>query len=279
MITNHRNSNKFHRNKPPHQVSSPTKLIAVTQSHRSRRLPQPPATICRENRYPNPGYLGRSSHVAIFDELFSGIDTNRGGATASSYNPSPSSGRCLTIHGSPQAKEGAECLKQLLGTCNLDDLKSLVLFWRARGANIPVAGPFVEVCAQSASCTSLSSFQGEDWHIELAQRLIENTARPLEYHATTSFPSYSAQFLESRTRWETLTIFLCAVLRATMDVPFFPSLFTTATQRREFQAMLMRHIECFLDICISMDCLNDLQLFLQYEYFILHSYMDGDHSK
>lgn len=158
-------------------------------------------------------------------------------------------------------------------------MRSLVLFWRARGANLPLAGPFVEVCAQSASCTSLSSFQGEDWHVGLAQRLIENTARPLEYDAATSFPSYSAQFLESRTRWETLAIFLCAVLRATMDVPFFPSLFTTATQRREFQTMLMRQIECFLDICISMDCLNDLQLFLQYEYFILHSYMDGDQSK
>lgn len=158
-------------------------------------------------------------------------------------------------------------------------MKSLVSFWRAKGANLALSGPFVEICAESASCTSLSSFQGEDWHVGLAQRLIENTARPLEYDATTSFASYSAQFLESRTRWETLGFFLSAVLRATMDVPFFPSLFTTATQRREFQAMLMRQLGCFLDVCISMDCLNDLQLFLQYEYFIIHSYMDGDQSK
>lgn len=158
-------------------------------------------------------------------------------------------------------------------------MNSLVLFWRAKGANLALAGPFVEVCAQSASCAALSTFQGEDWHVELAQRLIENTARPLEYDATTSFASYSAQFLQSRTRWETLGFFLCAVLRATMDVPFFPSLFTTATQRREFRAILMRQIGCFLDICISMDCLNDLQLFLQYEYFIICSYMDGDQSK
>lgn len=158
-------------------------------------------------------------------------------------------------------------------------MKSLVLFWHAKGANLALAGPFVEACAQSASCASLSLFQGEDWHVELAQRLIENTARPLEYDATTTFPTYSGQFLESRTRWETLGLFLCAVLRATMDVPFFPPLFTTAPQRREFRAMLMRHIGCFLDVCISMDCLNDLQLFLQYEYFIIKSYMYGDQSK
>lgn len=158
-------------------------------------------------------------------------------------------------------------------------MKSLVLFWRAKGINLALAGPFVELCAESASCTSLSSCQGEDWHVGLAQTLIENTARPLEYDATTSFSSYSAQILQSQTRWETLGLFLCAVLRATMDVPFFPSLFTTATQRRDFRAMIMRQIGCFLDVCISMDCLNDLQLFLQYEYFIIHSYMDGDQSK
>ena len=158
-------------------------------------------------------------------------------------------------------------------------MKSLVLFWHAKGINLALAGPFVQLCADSASCTSLSSFEGEEWHIELAQRLIVNTARPLQYDATTSFASYSAQFLQSHTRWETLGLFLCGVLRATMDVPFFPSLFTTATQRREFRAMLMRQIGSFLDVCISMDCLNDLQLFLQYEYFIIRSYMDGDQSK
>lgn len=198
---------------------------------------------------------------------------------ASSYNPSPNPGRCLTVDESMQAKQGAECLKQLLGTCDVHDMKGLILFWRAKGINLALAGPFVELCAESASCASLSSFQGEDWHVGLAQRLIENTGRPLEYDATTSFPSYSAQFLQSQTRWETLGLFLCAVLRATTDVPFFPSLYTTATQRREFRAMIMRQIGCFLDVCISMDCLNDLQLFLQYEYFIIQSYMEGDQSK
>lgn len=158
-------------------------------------------------------------------------------------------------------------------------MKSLILFWRAKGTNLALAGPFVGLCAESASCTSLSSLQGEHWHVELAQKLIENTARPLEYDAVTSFSGYSAQFLQSHTRWETLGLFLCAVLRATMDVPFFPPLFTTATQRSEFRAILMRQIGCFLDVCISMDCLNDLQLFLQYEYFIIHSYMEGDQSK
>ncbi|KAF6829091.1 hypothetical protein CPLU01_08104 [Colletotrichum plurivorum] len=105
---------------------------------------------------------------------------------------------------------------------------------------------------------------------------MENTARPLEYNVTMSFPAYSAQFLQLRTRWETLGVFFCAVLRATMDVPFFPSLFTTAAQKQSFRGMLMSQIGCALAISLSMDCLNDLQLFLQYEHFIIYSYMDGD---
>jgi hypothetical protein len=34
-----------------------------------------------------------------------------------------------------------------------------------------------------------------------------------------------------------------------------------------------------LELSISLDCLNDLQLVLQYENFISHSNVDGDESK
>lgn len=247
-------------------------------SNPSREPSQPTASNNLGRLYPNPGYLGRSSHVAIFDQIFSDQDDN-GESTAPAHNSSPNPGRCLTADQSRLVKQGAECLKELLGKCNLGGMKDLISFWRAKGANLALAGPFVELCAESASCSPLSSFHGDDWHVALAQRLMENTARPLEYDVTTNFAAYSAQLLHSRTRWETLGLFLCAVLRATMDIPFFPSLFTTPAQKRDFRNMIMRHIGCALEVCMSMDCLNDLQLFLQYEHFIIYSYMDGDQSK
>ncbi|KAF6799388.1 hypothetical protein CMUS01_15663 [Colletotrichum musicola] len=105
-------------------------------------------------------------------------------------------------------------------------------------------------------------------------------SRRLEYDVTMSFSAYSSQFLQLRTRWETLGLFFCAVavLRATMDVPFFPSFFTTEAQKQSFRGLLMRKIGCALAVSLSMDCLNDLQLFLQYEHFNIYSYMDGDQS-
>ncbi|KAL3417430.1 hypothetical protein PVAG01_11430 [Phlyctema vagabunda] len=40
----------------------------------------------------------------------------------------------------------------------------------------------------------------------------------------------------------------------------------------------MRYSDSCIEIAISLDCLNDLQLFLQYENFILHSFVEGDQS-
>ncbi|KAJ2985507.1 hypothetical protein NUW58_g5488 [Xylaria curta] len=63
-----------------------------------------------------------------------------------------------------------------------------------------------------------------------------------------------------------------------MDVPFFPSLYTTDHRKRELRELLMRQINCALEVCLSLECLNDLQLIFQYETFIAHSHMNGDQS-
>ena len=34
-----------------------------------------------------------------------------------------------------------------------------------------------------------------------------------------------------------------------------------------------------LEMCLSLDCLNDMQLLLQYENWIIHTFLDGDQSK
>ncbi|KAJ6447003.1 hypothetical protein O9K51_01778 [Purpureocillium lavendulum] len=63
-----------------------------------------------------------------------------------------------------------------------------------------------------------------------------------------------------------------------MDVPYFPFLYTTDSTKRDFRTILMQLISCALDICLSLDCLNDVQLIFQYENFIIHSFMNGDQS-
>lgn len=228
--------------------------------------------------YPNPGYLGPTSHVAIFNHIFSDQDpTRETGETGETDSPLPSA--CLSMDDYPSAKLGAELTRQLLGSFDLKALEDLVIFWCAKGANLAVAEPVVKLCSQSCNFLSLSTLQGEDWHMNLTSRLLQNTARPLEYGHESTISNYSSQFLGANTRWETFGIFLSAAIRATMDILFFPSLYTTPSRNRELRGLLMRLIDCSLDICLSMDCLNDLQLILQYENFIIHSHVDGDHSK
>jgi hypothetical protein len=240
----------------------------------SRRFPElldSPSTPHR-NRYPNPGYLGPSSHIDIFNHILSEQDSNHDVPL-----PMPSVSFSLDEH--PSAKQGALLTRQLLSSFDLSALKSLVTFWRAKGVNLAAAEPFVDLCAESSNYTSLSTFQGSEWHLNFSTRLLQNTARPLECNPESTISTYSAQFLGINTRWETFGIFLSAAIQATRDVLFFPALYTTSSRNRELRRLLTRLLDCSLDICLSADCLNDLQLILQYENFIVHSYVDGDQSR
>ena len=139
--------------------------------------------------------------------------------------------------------------------------------------------PLVDLCADSVNYTSLSTFQESEWHFDFAVRLLQNTAQPLRCSGESTISTYSAQFTDIYTRWETFGIFISAAIQATRDVLFFPSLYTTSSRNRELRRLLTGLADCSLDICLSADRLNDLQLVLQYENFIVHSYVDGDQSR
>lgn len=244
--------------------------LALFRSQPSKSPESP--SIPRLNHYPNPGYLGPSSHVAIFNHILSEQDSSY---DASSLVPSVS----VSLDEHPSAKQGALLTRQLLSSFDLSALKNLVTFWRAKGANLAVAEPYVDLCTDSLNYTSLSIFQGPEWHLEFSSSLLKNTAQPLEFNHATNISTYSTQFLGNHTRWETFGIFLSAAIQATRDVLFFPPLYTTSTRNQELRRLLTRLTDCSLDICLSADCLNDLQLVLQYENFIVHSYVDGDQSR
>lgn len=241
------------------------------EPHQPPELQSPSTSTPGHNRYPNPGFLGLSSHVAIYNHILS--EDNASHDAMAVAPPSAS------LHEHPSARQGALLMKELLSLFDLNDLISLVTYWRATGANLTGAEPFVDLCADLGNYNSLSTFQSPEWHLEFSAQLLQNTTRPLNFSAQTTVSTYSAQFLGSRSRWETLGIFLSAAIQATRDVSFYPSLYNTSSGNRELRRLLTRLNDCALDICLSADCLNDLQLVLQYENFIIHSYVDGDQSK
>lgn len=64
-----------------------------------------------------------------------------------------------------------------------------------------------------------------------------------------------------------------------MDITFFPPLYSNEETKHTLRRLCTRVGDYALEISLSLDCLNDLQLLLQYENFVVHSHVDGDQSK
>ncbi|KAJ5540094.1 hypothetical protein N7504_000296 [Penicillium tannophilum] len=230
-----------------------------------------PSFTPRRNPYPNPGYLGSSSHAAIFKHITTDGDQSAGAQTGGSEALSPQ-----WVGDNHLVLQGADVLRHLLTTYPLSAMKELVMFWLAKGANLALAEPFVAQCAESVS--QLFAVNDENWHLMYARRLLHNSAQPLQFHQSMNLSEFSMQFMDHNCRWETIGIFFAAVSRATIDISFFPLLYTAAEDQYNLRRLTTKLSDFALEISLSLDCLNDLQLIAQYENFIVHSYVDGDQS-
>ncbi|KAI9926297.1 hypothetical protein MW887_004061 [Aspergillus wentii] len=246
------------------EQSSPIPVQSVSLS------PDPsPSFSPRRTPYPNPGYLGSSSHVAIFNQI--SPDRDHRSDEPCPDRPFQTEGDDVLI------RQCADALRHLLSTFPLDELTNLVSFWNAKGVNLALAEPFVKPCMDTMAGL-LSTLSDENWHLIYARRWLQNSARPLRFSQTSTIDSFAAQFIHRNARWETVGIFFSAVSRATMDVPFFPPLYSSEKQQYALRRLATKLSDQALEISLSLDCLNDLQLMLQYENFIVHSHVDGDQS-
>jgi hypothetical protein len=174
---------------------------------------------------------------------------------------------------------------QALDYATLAGLKALVETWLDTGTNLPLAGPMVRQCAKavhavvngsttlaprSTNCvTGLSDYN---------QALSRNTAAPFVLHRDTTFGDFISQMTGPNTRWETLGILFVAASRAALDVSRHSLLYRTEHARRSLVKLLTRAADCCLEASLALDCINDLQMTLQYEHFILSSQVYGDQS-
>ncbi|KAJ5301849.1 hypothetical protein N7508_006712 [Penicillium antarcticum] len=249
------------------------------QQYPSRLSPAQPSSSYtpRANPYPNPGFMGSSSHVAIFNQIFPqeyhASETYRAsGPDVAMLMQSQSAGENLLLI------QGADVLRQLLNTFPLAAMKEFVMFWLATGTNLALAEPFTEKCTENMTRLFTTFSQEDNWHLAYAQRLTENSRKPLHFYGMSDISEFSVQFLDQKFRWESLGIFLTAVSRATIDISFFPPLFKTENDQFALRKLATRLSDLALDIALSLDCLNDLQIVLQYENFIMHTHVDGDQS-
>ncbi|KAJ4263359.1 hypothetical protein NW762_006178 [Fusarium torreyae] len=234
-----------------------------------------PGPMPKRHRYPNPGYLGSSSYTALFGQLPSSIEID---LTGDNLGVAQGQGPIYEPVNEAYILHGADLIVQMSRFAQIPTCVRLVNAWVATQSNLVLASPFTAQCAGSAECLLSSVQEGTRSPAEMSRDLFIHSCRPLTAESSSTSQEFCEQFTGRSSRWETLCLFLTAVSRAAvaLDVSQFP--FESDQHRRDMRRLSMHYADRCLDICLSLECPNDLQLILQYENFILHTQVDGDHS-
>ncbi|RAH82460.1 hypothetical protein BO86DRAFT_83332 [Aspergillus japonicus CBS 114.51] len=236
----------------------------------------PSARSSRRQRYPNPGYIGSSSHVAIFSHIPpTAADQTVAQQSAGTTSPS------TTVDMDDDdvlLQRAADATRLLLAHAPLQSMKDLVKLWLSSGASLALGGAWLVAAIDSIDLALTSISTNANWHRQYAELLLSNSAQSLHSDSFMTFAEFCAQFTEHNIRWETLGLFALAVIRASYDVSYFAPLYSKDNGPYDLRKRCFRVANCALEIALSLDQLNDLQLVLQYENLIVHSYIAGDQS-
>ncbi|CVK99227.1 uncharacterized protein FPRN_03716 [Fusarium proliferatum] len=170
---------------------------------------------------------------------------------------------------------GAQLIEQLCRYASISDCLDLAKSWLQTGANLVLGSMFTQACLETIGLVLVEQGEGVIDAKDISRSFFYNSRQPLLTTPHTTLEEYSAQFNRVNGRWESICLGLIAISRATMGFRQPTRPFPTEAQRRHIRRLTMHFADRCIDICLSMDCLNDLQLILQYENFILHSLVDG----
>lgn len=245
----------------------------------------------RPIHYPNPGYLGPSSHTTLFNQVrLESIYPELHHPTGSSPQQPTEPGSAPPLDTGPPTEQeptvdeddidaGARFIMELGRLpAPLARYADLVQGWINKGANLALAADVTECCIR-ATVAALTGFNKTYTPARaISQSLFAQSRRKVMTIASTTLDDYRRNLTSPGARWETLGLFLTALCRATTDVAYFEPLYDSQSQRCKLQRLSLNFSDRCLDLALSLDCLNDFQLFLQYENFISHTQIDGDQS-
>ncbi|KAF9772549.1 hypothetical protein IL306_009741 [Fusarium sp. DS 682] len=237
----------------------------------------PPSSIPARTNYPNPGYLGASSHAAIFSQLSENeVPINEPSTLLDNTAQSPALESPLGLESEIHAAKVAGFIEALSRSFSAAAFKNLVCFWRATGANLALAEPLVDLCLNALDdLHSLSTQDKSDQYVSYARLLLRNSSRPLPIQSPLTLEDFCLQAQGSKTRLEILGLLICAVIRASSEIYPFPPLYLDGTRQQELMALAVKLTDAAVEAILSLDTLNDLQLVFQYENFISYSYVFG----
>ncbi|KAH6879435.1 fungal transcriptional regulatory protein, partial [Thelonectria olida] len=232
--------------------------------------------VTKPHKYPNPGWLGTSSHTTLFDHLPGAEDESTSDiAPGSDQERNVGSEHVVS---NANVAHGAKVVEQIRRLLSPSSCSTILDAWMSKDASLALAGVFVEPCAKAVKHLLSDHDANPANAVEIASKLFANSCRPLSAAPDETIDNYSAQFCQQNARWETVGLFCTAVSRAVTDLTYSETFCDSDQERRDLQRLTMHFSDVCLNTAASLDCLNDLQLLLQYENFILHSMVDGDQS-
>lgn len=228
-------------------------------------------------QYPNPGYLGSFSHTTLFDQLPPQNNAEPGTESQQSEDGRSAPNKCVIDD--ICINKGAELILGLHREFSIRSLAHLFQKWVSTGANLALAGPLTGSCASAVDYTLAQCDGKYPTARAISKRLFHNSCQPILSNPETAISEYCTFFSGANARWEAFGIFFVAICRASVDIPYAEPLYDSEQPRRRLQKLALSYSDQCLELCLPLDCMNDLQLLLQYENFISHSQVDGDQSK
>lgn len=174
--------------------------------------------------------------------------------------------------------QGQRLLEEVHRVISLQAWVELVETWLIRGSNLALAGPLLKVSVETSKLV-LGMIDGQTNVWELSEQLFFHSSTVLRFTTESSLGNLREQICFNNARWETLGLFFTAVSMATIDIVRYSNLYTSQSQRQALRRLALRLADECLAFSLSLDCLNDIQVILQYENFINHSCANGDQSR
>lgn len=228
-----------------------------------------PASSRAMPSYPNPGFLGSSSHTTFFEHIPRDTADNGQLPTYSADEE--------------EIRNGASLIDHIHRYCHINSCIALVQSWIFGGVNLALAGPLIPACTEVTQHVFSSYETGTPSSFTpartISQTLFMNSGQPLNAGDHEDIAHWCNGFGVHNARWEMIGLFFAALAAATSHTPKFEPLYRTHQAQRDLEKLAVRFSDRCLDIALSLDRLNDLQLLLQYENWISHSCLHGDQSK
>ncbi|EWZ30337.1 hypothetical protein FOZG_15828 [Fusarium oxysporum Fo47] len=158
----------------------------------------------------------------------------------------------------------AKLVDQMQRLLSLSSCYSMLQQWPAQDTNLALAGIVVDNCVETMQHLFQENPETSINNVETAKLLFAKSVRPITTDSAATLEDHASQFWQKSARWETLGLFSTAVSRAAIDMSDAQGSCKANMTCCGLSRLAMQLSDTFLDIAVSLDCLNGLRVLPQH---------------